>query len=160
MLGQHAGNSLPSHSSVRSFSASRSAFAKPQRPKTDRRITLIRYHLSHPLTPRPLRFSRLRALRHWTIHRAWQLYQHKLRRDETKQLENQYKAMQAACEELRVGLGDGGRLFRQAMVKKGVYGGGGEEFKKEGRGGGVPVEYGKAQTEGPGRDGWNHAWRR
>lgn len=47
------------------------------RPKKDPRITLIRYHLQHPKTPRPLRFSRMRALRHWTIHRAWMLFRRK-----------------------------------------------------------------------------------
>ena len=43
----------------------------------DQRISLIRYHLQHPKTPRPLRLSRLRALRHWTIHRAWMLARRK-----------------------------------------------------------------------------------
>lgn len=47
------------------------------KPKKDPRITLIRYHLQHPKTPRPLRFSRMRALRHWTIHRAWMLFRRK-----------------------------------------------------------------------------------
>ena len=81
--------------------------------------------------------------------------------------------MRDACEELRVGCGDGGRLYRQAMVKKGVFGGvvrddgegGGEgregkEGVKVGREGGVPVEYARAQTEGPGREGWNAGWVR
>jgi hypothetical protein len=30
--------------------------------------------------------------------------------------------MRDACEELRVGAGDGGRLFRKAMTKTGVFG--------------------------------------
>ena len=47
---------------------------KPKKTINDQRVALIRYFLQHPLTPRPLRFGRLRALRHWTIHRAWQLF--------------------------------------------------------------------------------------
>ncbi|MCJ1435061.1 hypothetical protein MMC27_004431 [Xylographa pallens] len=118
---------------------------------------LIRYFLQHPITPRPLRLSRLRSLRHWTIHRAWQLYQFKLRAAENLELERQYFSMRNACEELRVGCGDGGRLYRQAMVKKGTYGG----LKAEkGREGGVPIEYTRAQTDTPPRDGWDHEWRR
>lgn len=50
---------------------------KQKKSLNDQRVALIRYHLQHPLTPRPLRFSRLRALRHWTIHRAWQLARRK-----------------------------------------------------------------------------------
>ena len=65
--------------------------------------------------------------------------------------------MRDACEELRVGAGDGGRLFRQAMVKKGIYGG---LQAERGREGGVPIEYTRAQTDGPGRKGWDHGWRR
>jgi large subunit ribosomal protein L40 len=71
--------------------------------------------------------------------------------------------MRAACEELRIGAGDGGRLFRQAMVKKGVYGGKGRGMGggvERGREGGVPVEYARGQTETPARDGWDEGWRR
>ncbi|KAL9015827.1 MAG: hypothetical protein Q9185_006794 [Variospora sp. 1 TL-2023] len=120
---------------------------------------LIRYHLHHPKTPRPLRFSRLRALRHWTIHRAAQLHLHAQRRQQELELERQYNAMRAACEELRVGLDDGGRLYRQATTRKGLFGG----IKMEGEivgNGGVPIEYAKAQVEGPPREGWDHGWKR
>ncbi|MCJ1473783.1 hypothetical protein MMC13_002434 [Lambiella insularis] len=133
------------------------ARSNKNQPKPDRRVTLIRYFLQHPLTPRPLRLSRLRALRHWTIHRAWQLYQAQMRAAENLELERQYFSMRAACEELRLGCGDGGRLYRQAMVKKGVYGG----LKADkGREGGVPIEYARAQTDSPPRDGWDHGWKR
>ena len=47
------------------------------------------------------------------------------------------------------------------MSRKGIFGGlkvGIEEGV--GGNGGVPVEYARAQTEGPGRDGWDHAWTR
>lgn len=60
---------------------------KGSAPKTDPRITLIRYHMQHPKTPRPLRFSRMRALRHWTIHRAWLLFRRKQRDAERLELE-------------------------------------------------------------------------
>ncbi|KAG7009412.1 hypothetical protein G7Y79_00002g005270 [Physcia stellaris] len=113
--------SIPQQTST--FSTSTPSLAKGVRQKVDRRITLIRYHLNHPKTPRPLRFSRLRALRHWTIHRAAMLYRDQQRRAHELELERQYNAMRAACEELRVGVGDGGRLFRQAMVRKGIFGG-------------------------------------
>lgn len=42
---------------------------------------------------------------------------------------------------------DVGRLYRVAMEKKGIWEG-------------VPIEYARIQTEGPGRDGWNHGWTR
>ncbi|RYO13595.1 hypothetical protein AA0113_g12819 [Alternaria arborescens] len=40
-----------------------------------------------------------------------------------------------------------GRLYRSAMLKRGVWGS-------------VPVEYGRVQTDFPPREGWNHAWVR
>ncbi|KAF2852911.1 hypothetical protein T440DRAFT_497411 [Plenodomus tracheiphilus IPT5] len=138
----------------------------------DPRITAIRYHLSHPLTPRPLHFSRTRHLRHWTIHRAWLLFLRKRRWAEERDLERQYMSMRAACEHLRLldshgnrvseqeagGQGpdpsrlgvkgrEVGRLYRSAMLKRGVWGS-------------VPVEYGRLQTDFPPREGWNHEWTR
>ena len=81
-------SSLPSiyYPTSKTFSTSPAKFAKQKgRPKKDPRITLIRYHLQHPRTPRPLRFSRMRALRHWTIHRAWMLARRKkLEAEETE----------------------------------------------------------------------------
>ncbi|OXN09058.1 hypothetical protein CDV58_02460 [Aspergillus fumigatus] len=111
-------------------------------------MSLIRYFLWHPLTPRPLRFSRTRYLRHWTIHRAWQLYQAQQRRARQLELQRQWQAMNAACEELRTGAGDGGKLFRISMNKRGVY----KDM--------FPIEYGRMQTEGPSKEGWNHEWKR
>ncbi|KAJ5439882.1 uncharacterized protein N7458_010880 [Penicillium daleae] len=121
---------------------------KNRGPNVDKRITLIRYFLYHPLTPRPLRFSRNRYLRHWTIHRAWQLLQAKQRHARELELERQYQSMQAACEELRTGAGDGGRLFRKSMIKKGIFT---DMF---------PIEYGRMQTDYPPAEGWNHDWKR
>ncbi|KAG8626538.1 hypothetical protein KVT40_005483 [Elsinoe batatas] len=136
---------------------------KKQKPKLDRRITLIRYFLQHPLTPRPLRFSRNRYLRHWTIHRAWQLFQLKTRQKRELELERQWCSMRDAAEALRLMDGNGlrvdessvdvskskdvGRLYRIAMLKKGVWDG-------------VPIEYARIQTHTPPRDGWNHGWTR
>ncbi|KAF2828310.1 hypothetical protein CC86DRAFT_346441 [Ophiobolus disseminans] len=141
-------------------------------PGLDPRITSIRYHLSHPLTPRPLHFSRTRSLRHWTIHRAWLLFLRKRRAAEALELERQYMSMRAACEHLRLMDSNGnrvsedeaggqgpdagtlgvkgrevGRLYRSAMIKRGIWGS-------------VPVEYGRIQTDFPGREGWNHGWTR
>lgn len=53
----------------------------------DMRLTLIRYHMQHPKTPRPLRFSRMRALRHWTIHRAWMLFRRQKMEQEELELQ-------------------------------------------------------------------------
>ncbi|PYH76598.1 hypothetical protein BO82DRAFT_359021 [Aspergillus uvarum CBS 121591] len=147
--GNSNSNSLSNNSnSSRQFSTT-SAMAKRKNagPARDKRITMIRYFLHHPLTPRPLRFSRTRFLRHWTIHRAWHLYQAQRRRAETLELERQWHAMRAACEELRTGAGDGGKLFRKSMIKTGI-------FKDL-----FPIEYARLQTEGPSREGWNHEWK-
>ncbi|PQE25707.1 Ribosomal L28 L40 mitochondrial protein [Rutstroemia sp. NJR-2017a BBW] len=130
--------------------------ANPNAKKGDPRISLIRYHLQHPKTPRPLRFSRLRALRHWTIHRAWMLLRRKKREAEELELQRLYKSMHSAMEELRKLEGAGeeqaGRLYRIALEKKGIFGG---EHS-------VPIEYARAQTDTPGRPGevWNNGWKR
>ncbi|KAJ9659901.1 hypothetical protein H2201_007160 [Coniosporium apollinis] len=137
--------------------------SKKGEQKKDTRITAIQYHLRHPLNPRPLRLSRLRALRHWTIHRAWQLYKAQTRRAHELELERQYNSMRDACEALRLIGDDGmpasagtpggtmgkelGRLYRVAMEKKGIWGG-------------VPIEYARMQVDYPSREGWNHGWTR
>ena len=123
---------------------------------------MIRYHLFHPLTPRPLRLSRLRTLRHWTIHRAAQLLLHKDRQTRERELERQYNAMREAVEALRLGIGDGGRLYRQATDRKGIFGGLkiGKDLRNVVGNGGVPIEYTRAQTERPSRKGWDEDWTR
>jgi len=40
-----------------------------------------------------------------------------------------------------------GRLYRIAMEKKGIWGG-------------VPIEYARAQTDTPARNGWDYSWTR
>ncbi|KAI0485003.1 hypothetical protein GGR56DRAFT_616503 [Xylariaceae sp. FL0804] len=101
--------------------------------------------------PAPLRFARNRHLRHWTIHRAWLLFQRKEREREERELERMYRSMHNACEELRhtsgPGLRDEGFLYRVALEKKGVYGHNA-----------VPIEYARLQTETPARVPWNHDW--
>ncbi|PYH43316.1 mitochondrial 54S ribosomal protein mL40 [Aspergillus saccharolyticus JOP 1030-1] len=156
-LGRFNGNSnsnsttnaaAGSSSSTRQFSTTSAMLKRHRGPTIDRRITMIRYFLHHPLTPRPLRFSRTRFLRHWTIHRAWHLYRAQQRRAHQVELERQWHAMRAACEELRTGAGDGGKLFRKSMIKTGVF----RDL--------FPIEYARLQTEGPPAEGWNHEWRR
>ncbi|PYI05912.1 hypothetical protein BO78DRAFT_461654 [Aspergillus sclerotiicarbonarius CBS 121057] len=141
-------NEILKSTSPRSFSTTSALSKRKEGYRGDRRILLIRYFLHHPLTPRPLRFSRTRFLRHWTIHRAWNLYQANQRRTHELELQRQWQSMQAACEELRTGAGDGGKLFRKSMIKTGVF----RDL--------VPIEYARLQTEGPGREGWNHEWKR
>jgi large subunit ribosomal protein L40 len=89
------------------------------------------------------------------------LFLRKRRWAEERELERQYMSMRAACEHLRLmdtdgnkvseeeagGQGPVGRLYRSAMLKRGVWGS-------------VPVEYAKVQTDYPSRDGWNHGWTR
>ncbi|KAI8953655.1 hypothetical protein F4801DRAFT_103968 [Xylaria longipes] len=103
--------------------------------------------------PAPLRFARNRALRHWTIHRAWLLFQRNERERRAHELERMYQSMSNACEELRNTSGPGtreeGYLYRVAMEKHGMYGHHA-----------VPIEYARPQTETPARQPWNHEWTR
>ncbi|EDO04087.1 hypothetical protein SS1G_06570 [Sclerotinia sclerotiorum 1980 UF-70] len=120
---------LPSISSttpLRTFSSTPSLHKKNPNSKTDPRVTLIRYHLQHPKTPRPLRFSRTRALRHWTIHRAWMILRRKKRTEEEGELYRLHQSMHNAMEDLRLlegaGQKEAGRLYRVALEKKGIFG--------------------------------------
>lgn len=67
--------------------------------------------------------------------------------------------MRAACEELRTGVDDGGRLYRQATSRKGIFGGVKEEGLFKGNGG-VPAEYARGQVDGPPSGGWDEGWTR
>lgn len=40
-----------------------------------------------------------------------------------------------------------GRLYRSAMIKRGIWGS-------------VPIEYARVQTDYPSRQAWNHEWTR
>ncbi|KAI0874632.1 hypothetical protein GGS24DRAFT_330960 [Hypoxylon argillaceum] len=115
---------------------------------------IVNLKTSMPRTvPSPLRFARNRALRHWTIHRAWLLFQRKERVRREHELEKMYQSMHNACEELRSTSGPGtreeGYLYRVAMEKHGMYGHNA-----------VPIEYARPQTETPARQAWNHEWTR
>ncbi|GAW10776.1 hypothetical protein ANO14919_001110 [Xylariales sp. No.14919] len=115
---------------------------------------IVNLKSSMPRTvPAPLRFARNRALRHWTIHRAWLLFQRKERERQAHELERMYQSMHSACEELRKTSGPGtrdeGYMYRVAMEKHGLYGHNA-----------VPIEYARAQTETPPRQAWNHEWKR
>ncbi|KAI3318278.1 hypothetical protein HD806DRAFT_540359 [Xylariaceae sp. AK1471] len=118
----------------------------------DPRIVNLKSSMSRAV-PAPLRFARNRALRHWTIHRAWMLYQRKERERQAHELERMYQSMHNACEELRNTSGPGtreeGYLYRVAMEKHGLYGHNA-----------VPIEYARPQTETPARQAWNHEWTR
>ncbi|KAI0098286.1 hypothetical protein GGR51DRAFT_538410 [Nemania sp. FL0031] len=118
----------------------------------DPRIRNLKSSMSRAV-PSPLRFARNRALRHWTIHRAWLLFQRKERERQAHELERMYQSMHNACEELRKTSGPGtreeGYLYRVAMEKHGMYGHNA-----------VPIEYARPQTETPPRQAWNHEWTR
>lgn len=66
-------------------------------------------------------------------------------------------------EELRVGVAaqDGGKLYRRAVQRQGLAGGLKVGLQRGVVGnGGVPLEYARAQVEGPSREGWDHGWVR
>ena len=100
------------------------------------------------------------------------LFLRKRRWAEERELERQYMSMRTACEHLRLMDSNGnkvseeeaggqgpdagrlgvrgrevGRLYRSAMIKRGIWGS-------------VPVEYARVQTDYPSRQGWNHEWTR
>ncbi|CCU74549.1 unnamed protein product [Blumeria hordei] len=141
---------------TRSFTTSSSLLKKGNQPKTDSRITLIRYHMQHPLMPRPLRLSRGRALRHWTIARAWKVWDSKRQNRAKLELQRQYQSIQDTMEVLRnlddgsskVGK-EGSRLYRIALEKKGIY-----------SNGSIPIEYSRLQTDTPATSPWDHDWKR
>lgn len=69
--------------------------------------------------------------------------------------------MRAAMEELRLGAGDGGKLYRRATQRSGIFGG--PNAVRAGRligNGGVPLEYARAQVDGPSKEGWDEGWVR
>ena len=105
---------------------------------------MIRYYLFHPAkhTPRPLKFGTMRMLRHWTIHRAWQLVKRKERQARHDELQRQYDSIREAVEEL--GRTDE-RLQRIALSKKGQ--------------GTFPIEL-RIPTDTPAIKGWNAKWKR
>jgi large subunit ribosomal protein L40 len=133
--------------------------AKPVRksraaPKSEnfQRIRTLKQNMFSPAPP-PLRMARQRYLRHWTIHRAWQLFRRQQHEAISKERQRMHAGMYNACEELRKTVGPEGRgegyLYRVAMEKKGVWG---TEA--------IPIEYARFQTDSPANEPWNHDWKR
>ncbi|KFA52392.1 hypothetical protein S40293_05992 [Stachybotrys chartarum IBT 40293] len=125
---------------------------QPAPSEASQRIKVLKRNMFSPAPP-PLRMARLRHLRHWTIHRAWQLFRRQQRTEIAEERRRIHAGMYKACEELRAtawpGKSDVGYLYRVAMEKKGIYGVGD-----------VPIEYAKMQTEYPPTEAWNHDWKR
>lgn len=124
--------------------------AGPAQPEGHELVQVLKRNLFSPAPP-PLRMARLRYLRHWTIHRAWQLFRRKQHEAINNERQRMYASMYNACEELRktVGPHDQGEgyLYRVAMEEKGVYGHNG-----------VPIEYARLQTDSPATTAWDHEW--
>lgn len=103
--------------------------------------------------PPPLRMARNRWLRHWTIHRAWQLFRRKEAEAREREMMRMQQSMAHACEVLRNTGGPGPRpegwLYRKAMQKFGVWGKGA-----------IPIEYARPMVETPAEKAWNHEWKR
>ncbi|KPM34511.1 hypothetical protein AK830_g12065 [Neonectria ditissima] len=116
------------------------------------RIRTLKQNMFSPAPP-PLRMARLRHLRHWTIHRAWQLFRRQQHQEMERERHRMHSGMYNACEELRKTVGPGARgegyLYRVAMEKKGVWGTQA-----------IPIEYARFQTEFPATEAWNHEWKR
>ncbi|KAF3937995.1 hypothetical protein ABW19_dt0207070 [Dactylella cylindrospora] len=133
------------HNAVQSLlptTQSRGYARKRQGKKKDSKIEIIKYSVLHPLTPRPLKFSYIRQLRHWTISQAWLLFKHKQKRARELELERQYNKIHEACEELKK---CDERLFRVATDRKGT--------------GTFPMEM-RIPTDTPPRGGFNEEWKR
>lgn len=127
-------------------------FRGPVRSENYNRIKILKQNMFSPAPP-PLRMARLRHLRHWTIHRAWQLFRRQQHEAIEKERSRMHAGMYNACEELRTTVGPGARgegyLYRVAMEKKNVY-----------HVDSVPIEYARFQTDSPAKEAWNHEWTR
>lgn len=114
---------------------------------------LMKFIYAGSQLPPPLRMARNRWLRHWTIHRAWQLLRRKEEESRERELMQMQQSMEHACEVLRNMGGPGTRpegwLYRKAMEKFGVWGKGA-----------VPIEYARPMVETPAEKAWNHEWKR
>ncbi|KAJ6788722.1 hypothetical protein PWT90_03920 [Aphanocladium album] len=117
-----------------------------------RKVRTLKQNMFSPPPP-PLRMARQRHLRHWTIHRAWQLFRRQQHEAQHKERSRMQAGMWNACEALRLSEGPGdkgeGYLYRVAMEKKGVW-----------NGDAIPIEYARMQTETPAAQAWNHEWKR
>ncbi|KAJ4423067.1 hypothetical protein N0V82_002334 [Gnomoniopsis sp. IMI 355080] len=122
--------------------------------KLDPKVAGMMHFLYAPSQIRaPLRMGRNRHVRHWTIHRAWQLFRNQREEQQQRELMQMQQSMSHACEVLRNLEGPGSRpqgwLFRKAMQKVGVW-------SREA----IPIEYARPMVETPGERPWNHEWKR
>lgn len=92
-------------------------------------------------TPAKLDFTEEEAIRHDTIHRAWQLHLRYQRERREMELERQYNKMKDACTDLET---HDPRLFKAAMTKD----------KSQS---GFPIEM-RSMTDTPPKNGWNYTW--
>lgn len=117
-----------------------------------KKVRTLKQNMFSP-APAPLRMARQRHLRHWTIHRAWQLFRRQQHEAQHKERSRMQAGMWNACEALRLSEGPGakgeGYLYRVAMEKKGLW-----------SGDAIPIEYARTQTETPAVEPWNHEWKR
>ncbi|OAR00010.1 hypothetical protein LLEC1_05019 [Akanthomyces lecanii] len=117
-----------------------------------KKVRTLKQNMFSPAPP-PLRMARQRHLRHWTIHRAWQLFRRQQHEAQHKERSRMQAGMWNACEALRTATGPGergeGYLYRVAMEKRGVW-----------NGDAIPIEYARMQTETPAVEAWNHEWKR
>lgn len=122
--------------------------------KLDPKVSgMMKFLYAPTQTAAPLRMARQRHLRHWTIHRAWQLFRRRREEAREREMMRMTQSMAEACEKLRNLAGPGTRpkgwLFRKAMAKEGVW-----------RQDAVPIEYARPLVETPGERPWNHEWKR
>ncbi|RDA92088.1 hypothetical protein CP533_3588 [Ophiocordyceps camponoti-saundersi (nom. inval.)] len=117
-----------------------------------KKVRILTQNMFSPAPP-PLRMARLRHLRHWTIHRAWQLFRRQHHERLAHERHRLHASMYNACEELRKTRGPGyrpeGSLYRVSMIKAGLW-----------RLNCIPIDYARMQTETPAREAWNHDWKR
>ncbi|EJP62416.1 uncharacterized protein BBA_08637 [Beauveria bassiana ARSEF 2860] len=120
--------------------------------ESGRKVRTLKQNMFSPAPP-PLRMGRQRHLRHWTIHRAWQLFRRQQHEAQHKERSRMQAGMWNACEALRTVHGPGDRgegyLYRVAMDKEGLW-----------DGHAIPIEYARMQTETPAVEAWNHEWKR
>ncbi|KAM3502455.1 hypothetical protein MY10362_004837 [Beauveria mimosiformis] len=120
--------------------------------ESGRKVRTLKQNMFSPAPP-PLRMGRQRHLRHWTIHRAWQLFRRQQHEAQHKERSRMQAGMWNACEALRTVNGPGDRgegyLYRVAMDKEGLW-----------DGHAIPIEYARMQTETPAVEAWNHEWKR
>ncbi|KJZ73318.1 hypothetical protein HIM_07322 [Hirsutella minnesotensis 3608] len=151
-MSARAGGGSSGGGSSSSAAAAKRRKHQPIRSENHGRIKILKQNM-FTRAPPPLRMARLRHLRHWTIHRAWQLFRRQQHAATDAERQRMHAGMFNACEELRATVGPAARgegyLYRVAMEKKGVHGLAA-----------IPIEYARLQTDSPATQAWNHDWKR